>query len=148
MTRTYSIPYSKALKLNCICSETNSFDKHYNDLERFLLETGHSSILVEKEILWAKKIPRNEWLDKGKSQGNGRKLTFNVTYYPLFKHLKPQLKELLAILVCDEDHEKVFPGVPKNSNIKYSHLVRAALPDITEVGRYKPCGGKGPPCQL
>ena len=93
-----------------------------------------------------------EWLDKGKSQGNGRKLTFNVTYYPLFKHLKPQLKELLAILVCDEDHKKVFPGVPiigwKNSNIKYSHLVRAALPDITEVGRYKPCGGKGPPCQL
>ena len=121
-------------------------------MERFLLETGHSSILVEKEILWAKKIPRNEWLDKGKSQGNGRKLTFNVSYYPLFKHLKPQLKELLAILVCDEDHEKGFPGVPiigwKNSNIKYSHLVRAALPDITEVGRYKPCGGKGPPCQL
>ena len=93
MTRTYSIPYSQALKLNCICSETNSFDEHYSDLERFLLETGYSSILVEKEILWAKKIPRNEWLDKGKSQGNGRKLTFKVTYYPLFKHLKPQLKE-------------------------------------------------------
>ena len=47
------IPYSQALKLNCICSETNYFDKRYNDLERFLLERGYSSKLVGKEILCA-----------------------------------------------------------------------------------------------
>ena len=74
------IPYSQALRLNCICSETNSFDKRCNDLERFLLERGYSSKLVRKEILRARKIPRNELLDKEKSQGNDNKLTFNVTY--------------------------------------------------------------------
>ena len=91
-------------------------------------------------------------LDKEKSQGNDSKLTFNVTYYPVFRHLRNQLKELHVILACDEAHKKVFPEVPiigfkNNKNLK-SHLVRVALPDINEVGRFKPCGGKIPPCQL
>ena len=58
------IPYSQALRLNRICSETNSFDKRYNDLERFLSERGYSSKLVRKEILRPRKISRNELLDK------------------------------------------------------------------------------------
>ena len=62
------------------------------------------------------------------------------------------MKELHVILACDEPHKKVFPEVPiivfkNNKNLK-SHLVRAALPDINEVGRCEPCGGKRPPCQL
>ena len=103
----------------------NSFDKCCNDLERFLLERGNSSKLVRKEILWARKISRNELLDKEKSQGNDSKLTFNVTYYPVFRHLKNQLKELHVILDCDEAHKNVFPEVPiigfKN-NKKYSTI--------------------------
>ena len=144
--RVYHI--SQALRLNCICSETNSFDKCCNDLERFLLERGYNSKLMQKKILQARKIPRNDLLDQEKSQGNGSKLTFNVTYYSVFRHLKSQLKELRVILGCDEDHKRVFPEVPitgfkNNKNLK-SHLVRAALPDINEVGRCEPCGGKRP----
>ena len=147
-----SSSYSQALRLNHICSETNSFDKCCNDLERFLLERGYSSKLVRKEILRARKISRNELLDKEKSQGNVSKLTFNVTYYPVFRHLKSQSKELHVILACGEDQKKVFPEVPiigfkNNKNLK-SHLVRATLPDTNEVGRCQPCGGKRPPCQL
>ena len=108
--------------------------------------------MVRKDILRARKIPRNELFDKEKSQGNVSKLTFNVTYYPVLSHLKNQLKELHLILACDEDHKKVFPKVPiidfkNNKNLK-SHLVRAALPDINEVGRCEPRGGKRPPCEL
>ena len=56
------------------------------------------------------------------------------------------------ILACDETHKKVFPELPiigfrNNKNLK-SHLVRTVLPDINEVGRYQPCSGKRPPCQL
>ena len=121
------IPYSQVLRLNRISSETNSFDKRCNDLERFLLERGCSSKLGRKEILRARKISKNELLDKEKSQGNVTKLTFYVTYYPVFRHLKSQLKELYVILACDEDHKKVFPEVPiigfkNNKNLK-SHGV-------------------------
>ena len=92
------------------------------------------------EILQARNIPRNELLDKKKSQGNDSKLTFNVTYYPVFRHLKNQLKELHIILTCDEAHKNVFPEVPiigfkNNKNLK-SNLVSVALPDINEVGRW------------
>ena len=80
------------------------------------------------------------------------KLTFNVTYCPVFRHLKSQLKELHVILVCDEDHKKVFPEVSiigfKNIKNLKLNLVRAALSDINEVCRCKPCDGKRPPCQL
>ena len=54
-----SIPYSQVLRLNRICSETNSFHKRCNDLERFLSERGYSFKLVRKEVLWVRKIPRN-----------------------------------------------------------------------------------------
>ena len=86
------------------------------------------------------------------SQGDDSKLTFNVIYYPVLRYMKNQLKELHVILVCDEAHKKVFPevliiGFKNNKNLK-SHLVRAILPDINEVGRCESCGGKRPPCQL
>ena len=51
-------------------------------------------------------------LDKEKSQENDGKRIFNVTYYPVFRYLKSELKELLVILECDEEDKKVFPEVP------------------------------------
>ena len=104
------------------------------------------------EILWARKIPRNELSDKEKSQGNDSKLTFNFTYNQVFRYVKSQLNELLVILACDEDHKKAFHEVSiigfKNNKNLTSHLMRVALPNINAVGRCKPCGGKIPPCQL
>ena len=38
-------------------------------------------------------------------------------------------------------------GFKINKNLK-AHLVRSQLPDLDEVGRSKPCGGKRPPCHL
>ena len=45
------------LKLHCICSGTNYFDKRHNNLKRFLLERGYSSTLVgKKKIFGQEKI--------------------------------------------------------------------------------------------
>ena len=44
----------------------------------------------EREYFGQEKIPRNELLDEERSQGNDSKLTFNVMYYPVFRHLKSQ----------------------------------------------------------
>ena len=56
------------------------------------------------------------------------------------------------MLACNENDKKMFPQVliidlKNNKNLK-SHLMIAALPDINELGRWDPCGGKRPPCQL
>ena len=45
--------------------ENNAQNK---DNKKFLLETGYSSKLVKKEMLGARKTPRNEFIDKDKSQ--------------------------------------------------------------------------------
>ena len=35
------IPHGQALKLNRICSDNESFDERFNDLERWLMERGY-----------------------------------------------------------------------------------------------------------
>ena len=62
------------------------------------------------------------------------------------------LEELHVILASDDGHKKVFPDVPmigfkNNKNLK-AHFVRSQLPDLDEVGRSKPYGGKRPPYHL
>ena len=40
------------------------------------------------------------------------KLTFNITYYPVFQNMRNILQELHLLLAPDKEHEKVFPDVP------------------------------------
>ena len=75
-----------------------------------------------------------------------------MPYLPVFRDVRKILEELHVILASDDGHKKVFPDVPMigfiiNKNLK-AHLVRSQLPDLDEVGRSKPCGGKRPPCHL
>ena len=55
-------------------------------------------------------------------------------------------------LASDAGHKKVSPNVPmigfKNNKNFMAHLVRSQLPDLDEVVRCKPCGGKRPTCYL
>ena len=122
------------------------------DLEKYLLETGYSEKIVRKEILRARAIPRDALLEKVNNQDKQNKLTFNITYHPVFRGARKILEELHVILTSDYEHKKVFPDVPmigfkNNKNLK-GHLARSQLPDLDEVGRSKPCGGKRPPCHL
>ena len=63
---------------------------------------------MRKEIFRPRKTPRNKLLDKKKTHGKDNKLTINVTYFPVFRHLKSGLKQLQVTLACDEDHENLF----------------------------------------
>ena len=120
-------------------------------LEKYLLERSYSEKMVRKEILRARTIPRDALLEKVNNQEKQREITVNITYYPVFRDVTKILEELHVILASDDGHKKVFPDVPMigfkiNQNLK-AHLVRSQLPDLDEVGRSKPCGGKRPPCK-
>ena len=129
------MPYNQALKLHLICSQNDSFDKRCNDLERFLLERGYSSKLVRKEILRVRKIPRNKLLDEEKSQGKYNELTFNITHYSVFKHLKSQLKELHVNLAYDEDHFKNNKNLKSHYHINHINYIN----QINKVGKCEIC---------
>ena len=147
-----SIPYSQALRLHRISSKNNFFDIHCNNLEKWLSERGYSKKLVRKEILKARSQSRETLLDKEKRSRNDDRVTFNITYYPVFKNIRIVLEELHILLAPDEQHRKVFTDIPriafKNGKSLKDHLVRSVLPKIDVAGNSGPCGGKRPSCEL
>ena len=106
------IPYRQALRLNRICSNNELFDKRCNDLEKYILERGYREKMVSKEILRARAIPRDALLEKVNNLDKQNKITFNITYHPVFRDVRKILEELHVILPSDDEHKKVFPDVP------------------------------------
>ena len=105
-----------------------------------------------KELLGkAQKIPRNELLEKERNHLEKKKLTFNMTYCPVFQNTKTILEELEILLVPDKEHQKVFSNVPivgfRDGKSLKDHLERASLP-ILNLGS-GPCGKRNfQVCQL
>ena len=52
--------------------------------------------MVRKEILRARAIPRDTLLEKVNNQKNNNKITFNITYHPVFRNVKMILEEIEA----------------------------------------------------
>ena len=87
------IPYSQALRLNRIFSNNEFFDKRCNDLAKYLLEKDYSEKMVRKEILRARAIPRDTLLEKVNDQEKQNKITFNITYHPVFPNMRKILED-------------------------------------------------------
>ena len=145
-----SIPYSQALRLNRICSNNAFFDQRCNELEHWLHERGYSERVVRQEILKARKIRRNELLQKEHNHPEENKLTLNITYYPAFQNTKTILEELQILLAPDKEHQNVFPNIPivgfRNGKSLKDHLVRASLPILNQTLGSESCGKRN--CQV
>ena len=89
--------------------------------------------MVRKEILRARAIPRDALLEKVNNQEKQNKITFNITYHPVFRDVRNILEELHVIFTSDDGHKKVLPDVPmigfKINKILKARLVRSQLPD-------------------
>ena len=105
------IPYSQALTLNRICSESESFDKRCNDLEGWLMEREYNGKMIRKQILRAREHSRKDLLEREKTETFEPKRTFNITYYPVFQNIRNTL-QLYLLLAPDKEHKKVFPDEP------------------------------------
>ena len=94
---------------------------------------------MRKEIFRARAIPRDTLLEKVNDHEKQNKITFNITYNPVFRDVREILKELDMILASGDSHKRVFPDVPligfkNNRNLK-AHLVSSHLPVLDEVSR-------------
>ena len=68
-------------------------------------------------------------LEKVNNQKKHNKITFNITYHPVFRDLRKILEELHVTLASDDCYKKVFPEVPMigfkiNKNLS-EHLMRS-----------------------
>ena len=68
--------------------------------------------MIRKEILRARAIPRDALLEKVNNQEKQNKITFNITYHPVFRNVRKILEELHVIFASDDGHKEVFPDVP------------------------------------
>ena len=128
------IPYSQALRLNRICSDSDSFDGRCNNLKKWFIERGYSEQEVRKQIVRARCFSRDSLLDWENTREEQNKITFNLTYYLVFQNVKKILPELHLLLTHDVAHKAVFTNVPiigfKNDWSLKDHLVWAVLPKI------------------
>ena len=86
------IPYSQTLRLNRICSDSISCDRRCNDLERWLLERGYKEKEVRKQVLRGRAFCRDDLLNRERTFQEKSRVTFNWTYYPVFKDVRKILK--------------------------------------------------------
>ena len=140
------IPYSQALRLNIIFSDNKSFDKRFNDLEGWLMDRAYNGEMIRNQILRAREDSSKDLLEREKTVNSEPKLTFDITYDPVFQNIRNILQELHLLLAPDKEHKKVFSDVPvvgfRNGQSLKDYLVRATLPKTNETGRYEPCGKK------
>ena len=110
------------------------------------MERGYNEKMIRKQILSAREYSRNDLLEKEKQQMPEKKLTFNITYYPAFQHVRRTMEELHILLTPNKEHKKVFPDVPvvgfRNGKSLKDYLVRAKLSKLEESGKCEPCGKK------
>ena len=74
-----------------------------------------------------------------KSESDPNKLTFNITYYPVFQKERHILQELHILLKPDKERKKVFQDIPvvgfRNGKSLKDHLVRVKLLNVKITGR-------------
>ena len=142
-----AIPYSQALRLNRICSETSLLDQRCNELESWLKKRGYKDRMVRNQILRARRCDRDELLERKELNRKDPDLVLNITYHPAFSKLKSVLRNIHILLTPDSEHRRVFQSIPvigfKRARSLKDILVRAKLPEETsKAGGSSRCGGK------
>ena len=95
--------------------------------------------MVRKQVLRTPEHSRESLLEKVKSESDQNKLTFNITYYPVFQNVRNILQELHILLTPGKEHKKVFQDTPvvgfRNDKSLKDHLGRAKLSNVEVTGR-------------
>ena len=94
------------MKYNRIYSDNEKFNQRCNNLEKWLMERGYSARMVKTQILKARGESGDSRIEQGNTKASGRKLTFNITYYPVIQNTRSILEELQALLASNKEHKK------------------------------------------
>ena len=107
---------------------------------------------MRTQVLRSRAICRDDLLNRVRTLQEKTQVTFNLTYYPVFKDVRKILKELHLLFTPDHAHKRIFSEVPivgfKNAKSLNGHIIRAALPQLDREGRSKPCEGTNRSCEV
>ena len=139
---TKNIPYSLALRIVRICSETDTRDMRLNELRQMLLDRDYKASIIDAAITRAKNVPRSEALKKVFKSKTTTRPVFVVRHDPRLPSVTKIVHKHYRSMVQDPYLAEVFPDPPlvaytRPSNIR-DKLIRAKLPSKTRPKRRIP----------
>ena len=132
------IPYSLALRIVRICSESDTRDKRLNELRDLLCEKNYSLSVINSAILRAKKISRSQALcNVAPSKSNVRPL-YVITYDPRLPNIQSIVnKHWRSMKTVDPYLAIVFPEPPltaiKRKRNSKDFIIRSKVRDFRKV---------------
>ena len=129
---TSNIPYSLALRIVRICSETSTRNKRLEELKQLLLQRDYKTKIIDAAIAKAKKIPRSEALKKVERDKTNERPVFVVTYDPRYPSINNIVKKHWRSATTNPTMKAIFPKPPliayKRPQTIGDKLLRAKLP--------------------
>ena len=144
-----AIIYGQALRVKTICSSTEDFEGHMEDMKTWFLEREYPSKLIDEQIAKARRAESGNRTAREPRKEQGPVLV--ATYHPALDKINKILSEHFHILQIDQEMKKIFERAPmvayRNPKALRNTLVRAKLTEIEEAqkGSFK-C--KGRRCQI
>ena len=144
----YIWPYGQALRIRRICSDDGTFTQRISKLRDWLLNRSYDRNLIETQINKVLDITRETALSNdSRSKERERNRDYLVaTFHPaLSRNIYNIVKENHNILLCNEEHKKVFPVVPlisfRRCKTLKDMLVRSKICNKPSISGFcKPCG--------
>ena len=139
---TKNIPYSLALRIVRICSETDTRDMRLNELKQMLLDRDYKASIIDAAISKAKAVPRSEALKKVNKPKTTSRPVFVVRHDPRLPSINNIIHKHYRSMIQDPYMAEVFPNPPlvaytRPKNIR-DKLIRAKLPPKTRPKRKIP----------
>ena len=132
---TDNIPYSLALRIVRICSETHDRDKRLDELKILLLSRNYRLGMINAAIEKAKSVSRIQALTRVEKSEVARRPVFVVHYDPRLPSVTKIVKKHWRTMISTDPHlREVYPLPPlvayrRPPNIK-DKIVRAKVPPL------------------
>ena len=108
-----NIPYSLALRIVRICSESDTRDKRLNELRDLLCERNYSLSVINSAILRAKKISRIQALCNVAPSNSNLRPVYVITYDPRLPNIQSIVnKHWRSMKTVDPYLATIFPEPP------------------------------------
>ena len=144
---TKNIPYSLALRLVRICSQSSQLLKRLDELKSFLYSRDYPKQVIEFSISRALLVSRAHSLREVEKKSEDR-VVFATDYHPALPSYSNILKKSWKVMVKDPYLHKVFPKPPmvayrqpKQSSLRQI-LIKSKIPTIRDnrkVNGFKKC---------
>ena len=151
-----NIPFSLALRLRRICTQTHTFEQRAEELSEQLVSRGYNQCTVAHSIQKARENQRTDLLTYKQQANNNNRVPFVVTHHPELPDIRAVIDKHWSTIDSSKRLSQIFPEKPvlayRRPKSLRDILVKAKIQsqdDHPETGLSCPCNAsRCQTCQL